>query len=94
MQLRATGAAAFSEPQSQALGPVRRRFLVDGQQRITTFQLVLTAIREVARKLEAELVRCWQFGRGRHSEMAANLLMGKVPNLADYSEWTLKSKAK
>lgn len=44
------GAIIFAEPQAQAFGAVRRRFLVDGQQRITTFQLVLAAIREVARK--------------------------------------------
>ncbi len=44
------GAIIFSEPQNQAFGAVRRRFLVDGQQRITTFQLVLAAIREVARQ--------------------------------------------
>ena len=43
------GAIIFSEPQQQAFGAVRRRFLVDGQQRITTFQLVLIAIRESAR---------------------------------------------
>ncbi|RWB39716.1 MAG: DUF262 domain-containing protein [Mesorhizobium sp.] len=46
------GAIIFSEPQAQAFGAVRHRFLVDGQQRITTFQLVLAAIREVARKRE------------------------------------------
>lgn len=43
------GAIIFSEPANQTFGAVRRRFLVDGQQRITTFQLVLTAIRETAR---------------------------------------------
>ncbi|MGH9434380.1 MAG: DUF262 domain-containing protein [Terriglobia bacterium] len=43
------GAIIFSEPQQQAFGAVRQRFLVDGQQRITTFQLVLIAIRESAR---------------------------------------------
>jgi uncharacterized protein with ParB-like and HNH nuclease domain len=43
------GAVIFSEPQNQAFGAVRRRFLVDGQQRIMTFQLVLGAIRETAR---------------------------------------------
>ncbi|MGH9428329.1 MAG: DUF262 domain-containing protein, partial [Terriglobia bacterium] len=43
------GAIIFSEPPVQAFGAVRRRFLVDGQQRITTFQLVLAAVREVAR---------------------------------------------
>ncbi len=46
------GAIIFSEPQHQAFGAVRRHFLVDGQQRITTFQLVLAAIREVARKMD------------------------------------------
>jgi uncharacterized protein with ParB-like and HNH nuclease domain len=43
------GAIIYSEPQNQPFGTVLRRFLVDGQQRITTFQLVLVAIREVAR---------------------------------------------
>lgn len=44
------GAIIYAEPQNQAFGVVRRRYLVDGQQRITTFQLVLAAIREVARE--------------------------------------------
>lgn len=43
------GAIIFSEPQNQPFGSVRQRLLIDGQQRITTFQLVLTAIRETAR---------------------------------------------
>jgi uncharacterized protein with ParB-like and HNH nuclease domain len=43
------GAIIFSEPPQQAFGAVRQRFLVDGQQRITTFQLVFIAIRESAR---------------------------------------------
>ncbi len=43
------GAIIFAEPNNQPFGAVRQRFLVDGQQRITTFQLTLTAIREVAR---------------------------------------------
>ena len=46
------GAILFSEPASQPFGSVRKRFLVDGQQRITTFTLALIAIREVARDLE------------------------------------------
>lgn len=46
------GAIIFSETESQAFGTVRKRFLVDGQQRITSFHLVLTAIREVARSKE------------------------------------------
>ncbi len=44
------GAIIYSEPLNQAFGAIRRRFLIDGQQRITTFQLVLAAIREVARQ--------------------------------------------
>lgn len=44
------GAIIFSESQNQVFGSVRQRFLVDGQQRVTTFQLVLAAIREVARE--------------------------------------------
>ncbi|TCP63455.1 uncharacterized protein DUF1524 [Rhodovulum bhavnagarense] len=45
------GAIIYSEPTKQAFGAVPVRFLVDGQQRITTFQIVLVAIREVARKI-------------------------------------------
>ena len=40
---------SFQSPKKQRLGKVPQHFLVDGQQRITTFQLALTAIREVAR---------------------------------------------
>ncbi len=43
------GAIISFQPPKQALGTVLQNFLVDGQQRITTFQLTLTAIREVAR---------------------------------------------
>lgn len=46
------GAIIFSEPPNQTFGTVRQRLLVDGQQRITTFQLTLAAIREVARDNE------------------------------------------
>ena len=42
------GAIIFSELQNQPYGSVPQRFLVDGQQRITTFQLTLVAMREVA----------------------------------------------
>ncbi len=44
------GAIIYSEVANRAFGSVPFRFLVDGQQRITTFQLVLVAIREVARQ--------------------------------------------
>jgi hypothetical protein len=44
------GAIIYSEATNRAFGSVPYRFLVDGQQRITTFQLVLVAIREAARK--------------------------------------------
>lgn len=44
------GAIIVAEPPNQQFGTVRQRLLVDGQQRITTFELVLTAIREAARK--------------------------------------------
>lgn len=49
------GAIIVAEPPNQPFGTVRQRLLVDGQQRITTFQLVLAAIREIAReqKLDA-----------------------------------------
>ena len=46
------GAIISYETQGQRFGSVRQRFLVDGQQRVTTFQLVLIAIREVSRKRE------------------------------------------
>lgn len=46
------GAIIFSEPPNQPYGVVPQRFLVDGQQRITTFQLTLVAIREVARSYQ------------------------------------------
>lgn len=44
------GAIIYSQPNDQPFGTVNRRFLVDGQQRITTFNLVLCALREVARE--------------------------------------------
>lgn len=43
------GAIIYSEPSDQPFGTVNKRFLVDGQQRITTFSLVLCALRESAR---------------------------------------------
>ena len=42
------GAIISYAPANQAFGVVPQRFLVDGQQRITTFQLILSAIRWVA----------------------------------------------
>lgn len=51
------GAVLFSEPSGQPFGSIRKRFLVDGQQRITSFQLVLVVIREVATVFELEHVR-------------------------------------
>lgn len=44
------GAIIYSEPSGQRFGTVRKRYLVDGQQRITSFELVLIAIREAARE--------------------------------------------
>lgn len=44
------GAIIYSQPPEQPFGTVNRRFLVDGQQRITTFSLVLCAMKEVARE--------------------------------------------
>lgn len=44
------GAIIYSQPAEQPFGTVNRRFLVDGQQRITTFSLVLCALRECARE--------------------------------------------
>jgi len=48
------GAIIYSEPSKQAFGAVPQRFLVDGQQRITTFQIVLAAIREMAKQKKAD----------------------------------------
>lgn len=42
------GAIIYSEPPNQPFGTVNKRFLVDGQQRISTFSLALCAIKEVA----------------------------------------------
>lgn len=42
------GAIIYSEPTDQPFGTVNRRHLVDGQQRISTFSLVLCAVREIA----------------------------------------------
>ena len=44
------GAIIVSSASNQRPGVVRERYLVDGQQRITTFQLTLATIREVARE--------------------------------------------
>lgn len=46
------GSIIYSEPANQPFGVTRRRILVDGQQRITTFQTVLVALREIARERE------------------------------------------
>lgn len=48
------GAIIYSEPPKQPFGAIQKRFLVDGQQRITTFNLVIAALREVASKLGIE----------------------------------------
>lgn len=48
------GAIIYSQPKKQPFGAVTQRHLVDGQQRITTFQLVLVALREAARDLELD----------------------------------------
>jgi|GEM_PF-243775 len=48
------GAIIYSQPNNQPFGAVTQRHLVDGQQRITTFQLVLAALREAAKDLEAD----------------------------------------
>ena len=42
------GAIIYSEPKDQPFGTVHKRFLVDGQQRITTFSLALCALRELS----------------------------------------------
>lgn len=47
------GAIIVAEPPNQPFGTVRQRLLVDGQQRITTFQLLLIALREVAKSLDS-----------------------------------------
>ena len=46
------GAIIYSKATHQPFGAVPQYFLVDGQQRITTFHLTLAAIREVARNYE------------------------------------------
>lgn len=46
------GAVIFAEPSGQQYGTVRKRYLVDGQQRITSFELVLITLREIAREEE------------------------------------------
>ncbi len=46
------GAIIYSEPTNQPFGTVPKRFLVDGQQRISTFSLVLCALREIAEEFE------------------------------------------
>lgn len=51
------GAIIYSEPSGQPFGSVRKRYLVDGQQRITTFELVLVTMREVAHKFEVSRVK-------------------------------------
>lgn len=43
------GAIIYAQPNDQPFGTVNKRFLVDGQQRITTFSLALCALRECAR---------------------------------------------
>jgi len=45
------GAVIYSEPSGQPFGTIRKRYLVDGQQRITTFELVLITLREVSRDM-------------------------------------------
>jgi hypothetical protein len=48
------GAIIYSQPTDQPFGTVNKRFLVDGQQRITTFSLALCALRECAREAKVE----------------------------------------
>jgi len=48
------GAIIYSQPTKQPFGAVTQRHLVDGQQRITTFQLVLATLREAASDLELD----------------------------------------
>ena len=48
------GAIIYSEPKNQPFGTVHKRFLVDGQQRVTTFSLALCALRELAEKYNAK----------------------------------------
>lgn len=50
------GAIIYSEPSDQPFGTVNKRFLVDGQQRITTFNLVLCALQENARAQECDSI--------------------------------------
>lgn len=50
------GAIIYAEPAEQPFGTVNKRYLVDGQQRITTFNLVLCALRENARDCGIERI--------------------------------------
>ena len=50
------GAIIYAEPSEQPFGTVNKRYLVDGQQRITTFNLVLCALRENARDHELDRI--------------------------------------
>ncbi|KQM66323.1 hypothetical protein ASE75_14960 [Sphingomonas sp. Leaf17] len=50
------GAIIYSQPNDQPFGTVNKRFLVDGQQRITTFNLVLCALRENARAVGCQQI--------------------------------------
>lgn len=46
------GAIICSKPKNPGFGEIPQRYLVDGQQRITTFQLMLASLREAARELD------------------------------------------
>ncbi|MFN2099622.1 DUF262 domain-containing protein [Altererythrobacter sp. MF3-039] len=50
------GAIIYSQPTDQPFGTVNKRFLVDGQQRITTFNLVLAALRDSAEENGCEQI--------------------------------------
>ena len=50
------GAIIYSQPTDQPFGTVNKRFLVDGQQRITTFNLVLAALRDNAKENGCEQI--------------------------------------
>lgn len=77
------GAILVAEPPNQPFGTVRQRLLVDGQQRITTFQLVLAALREVASRSKAD----------RHLPVIQTYLFNELsggmsqPNVERYKLW-------
>jgi len=49
LQPHYVGSMIYAQPDQAGVGEVPQRYIVDGQQRLTTFQLIFAALREVAR---------------------------------------------